>query len=314
MKLSIVTTLYRSAAHVEEFYRCASAAAAAVSEDYEIIMVDDGSPDNALDIAIGLHERDPRVCVLGLSRNFGHHKAMMAGLRYARGSLVFLIDVDLDVGPECLVEFYGDLARSRADVIYGVRDAREDALVNRLGGWMFYAVFNRLSPHRLPVNLTTARLMTRRYVDALCRHQEREMIIAGLWVITGYEQIPRTVQKLSRRESSYSFGRRIALLIDAIIAFSDRPLIFIFYLGSFISLLSSVGAAYLIARRVFFGTVASGWLSLIVSTWLLGGLIIFCLGVVGFYLSKVFIETKQRPYTIVRDVYDRSGEAAPRGV
>jgi putative glycosyltransferase len=314
MKLSIVTTLYKSAAHVEEFYRRASAAAAAVTEDYEIVMVDDGSPDDSLDIAIGLHEHDARVRILSLSRNFGHNKAMMAGLGYARGDLTFLIDVDLEVGPECLVEFYADLTRSHADVVYGVQDAREDALVNRLGGWMFYAVFNRLSPHRLPVNLTTARLMTRRYVDALCRHQEREMIIAGLWVITGYKQVPRTVRKLSRRESSYNLGRRIALLIDAVIAFSNRPLIFIFYLGLFISLLSSFGAALLIARRVFFGTVASGWLSLIVSTWLLGGLIIFCLGVIGFYLSKVFIETKQRPYTIVRDVYDRCGGAGTRGV
>ena len=314
MKLSIVTTLYKSAPYVEQFYRRASAAAVAVTDDYEIVMVDDGSPDNSLDLAIALYERDPRVCILSLSRNFGHHRAMMTGLGHARGSLVFLIDVDLDVGPECLVEFYADLNQSHADVIYGVQDAREDSVINRLGGWMFYAVFNRLSSHRLPVNLTTARLMTRRYVQALLRHQEREMIIAGLWVITGYRQMPRTVRKLSKQESSYDLRRKAALLIDAVIAFSNRPLIFIFYLGLSISLLSTAGAAYLVARRLLYGTVASGWLSLIVSTWLLGGLIIFCLGVIGFYLSKVFVETKQRPYTIVRDVYDRTGEAADRAV
>lgn len=314
MKLSIVTTLYKSAAYVEEFYRRASAAGVAVTEDYEIVMVDDGSPDNSLDIAIGLHERDPRVCVLSLSRNFGHHKAMMTGLGHARGDLTFLIDVDLDVAPECLGGFYADLSECHADVIYGVQDAREDSLGSRLGGWMFYAIFNRLSSHRLPVNLTTARLMTRRYVEALCRHEEREMIIAGLWVITGYTQLPRVVRKLSGRKSSYDLRRKAALLIDAIIAFSNRPLILIFYLGLFISLLAGSGAAYLVARRVFFGTMASGWLSLIVSTWLLGGVIIFCLGVIGFYLSKVFIETKQRPYTIVKDIYDRRGEVANRAL
>lgn len=314
--LSIVTTLYRSEATVEEFYARVRAAAQAITDDFEIVFVNDGTPDGSLALALALYERDPRVRVIDLSRNFGHHKAMMTGLAHARGDLVFLIDSDLEEAPELLGEFHATL-RDRGgavDVVYGVQRERKGGLVERISGQVFFRVFNLLSADPLPVNVLTVRLMTRRYVESLVGHQERETIIAGLWVLTGYAQIAMPVVKGSRRASSYGLIARATHFVNAVTSFSDRPLVMIFYIGTLICVLASAAAVYLIVRKLFFSVGMAGYPSLIVSIWLLGGLTIFCVGLIGIYLSKVFIETKQRPYAIIREHYQRAAPApqAPR--
>jgi putative glycosyltransferase len=308
--LSIVTTLYCSAPHLEEFYRRASAAAETITSDYEIVFVNDGSPDDSLLIALELFERDPRVRVVDLARNFGHHKAIMTGLRHARGQLVFLVDVDLEEDPELLTAFAAALDTAGADVVYGVQQERRGNWFERWSGRIFFRIFNLMSDHPIPENLLTVRLMTRRYVSALLSHGEREMVIAGLWVLTGFRQLPIAVTKHSRSKTTYNLGRKFAVLVNSITSFSNRPLVFIFYLGVVIGTLAAVAALYLVIRRIFFGILLPGWPSLIVSVWLLGGLILACLGIIGIYLSKIFIETKQRPYTIVRSVHERTADPA----
>jgi putative glycosyltransferase len=303
MRLSVVATLYRSEAFVSVFHERVSEAARALDPDYEIVLVNDGSPDRSLALAVALHERDARVRVVDLSRNFGHHRAMMTGLAHARGDLVFLIDSDLEEDPALLGLFHGEMERTRADVVYGVQAERKGGFFERVSGRIFFATFNRLSPFPMPANLCTVRLMTRRYVDALVAHRERQFNIGGLWAITGFDQVPVTIAKEARDGSTYSFARKLTVLVDAVTSFSDRPLIAVFYLGLAIFGAATAAATYLMVRRVFFGVLLAGWPSLIVSVWLLGGLNLFCLGLIGIYLSKVFIETKQRPYTIVRRLY-----------
>ena len=187
MRLSVVTTLYASAPYLREFHARASAAARALAQDYELVLVNDGSPDDSLAIALELFHADPHVRVIDFSRNFGHHKAMMTGLAHARGELVFLIDCDLEEDPELLATFAERLRTSGADVVYGVQRERKGNALDRLGARAFYAVFNWLSSDPIPPNLLTARLMTRRYVDALTAHRERQTQISGLWAITGFE-------------------------------------------------------------------------------------------------------------------------------
>ena len=308
MELSIVTTLYRSAPYLEGFYRRMSAAAGQITADYEIIFVNDGSPDSSLEMALALYEQDEKVRVADLSRNFGHHKAMMTGLARARGDLVFLIDCDLEVDPEVLAAFFARFRESGVDVVYGVQETRQDRLVDRAFGLLFYTLFNRLSDDPLPHNLVTTRLMSRRYVSALVQHREREVLIGGLWVITGFEQAPIVVHKANKGSSTYNLGRKVTIIVNAITSFSNKPLLFIFYLGCIILFLASIAAADLIVQRLFFGVLLAGWPSLIVSVWLLGGLTIFCLGVIGIYLSRIFIETKHRPYTIIPQMYERQTE------
>ncbi len=308
MELSIVATLYRSAEYLEDFHRRVTAAAQRLTSDYEIVLVNDGSPDGSLEAALALHRRDARVRVVDLSRNFGHHKAMMTGLAHSRGERVFLIDSDLEEPPELLASFDERLRSEQADAVYGVQEFRKGGFLERISGALFFSIFNSLSGTPIPRNVVTVRLMTRRYVAALLAHGEREMIIAPLWVITGFKQIPVSITKGSRTATSYSLGRKIAHVVNAVTSFSDRPLVLIFYLGLAISALSGAAAAYLIVRRLFFGVLLSGWPSLIVSLWLLGGLTLFSIGIVGIYVAKVFIETKHRPYTIVRQLYDRTAE------
>jgi hypothetical protein len=154
MDLSIVTTLYYSSPYLEEFYARTCAAAEQITDDYEIILVNDGSPDDSLDVALSLFERDDRVKVVDLSRNFGHHKAVMTGLAHARGDLVFKIDCDLEEEPELLGEFYAEMIKDPSvDVVYGVQQRRKGGPFERLSGSLFYRLFNLLSDHPVPSNL-----------------------------------------------------------------------------------------------------------------------------------------------------------------
>jgi putative glycosyltransferase len=307
MELSIVTTMYYSAPYIQEFYDRISAAAQKITNDYEIIFVNDGSPDDSLNIAVALYEKDSKVRVIDFSRNFGHHKAMMTGLMHAKGGLVFLIDCDLEEEPELLETFYAEHRKNDdVDVVYGVQKARKGGFVEKISGNIFYWMFNLFSSYPVPSNLVTARLMSKRYVDSLVKHKDREIFMAGLWAITGFKQIPLMVTKLDKGNSSYDLRRKISILVNSITSFSNKPLLFIFYLGSIILFISSLAALHLIIRRVFFGVLLAGWPSLMVTIWLLGGLTIFCVGVIGIYLSRVFMETKERPYTIIRQIYERS--------
>ncbi|QSV72847.1 MAG: glycosyltransferase family 2 protein [Aphanizomenon flos-aquae KM1D3_PB] len=306
MYLSIVTTLYYSAPYIPEFYQRVSTEAQKLTDDYEIVFVNDGSPDDSLDIAVKLHQEDRRIRVIDLSRNFGHHKAIMTGLSYARGKLIFLLDSDLEEEPELLSLFHEHYQSSDVDVVYGVQKVRKGNIFEKITGEIFYKFFNLISSYPVPANLITARLMSQRYVKALVDHKDKEIFLAGLWAITGFKQVPLVVKKHSKGKSTYNFLRKLSIVINSITSFSNKPLIFVFYLGGLISLISGIAAIVLVIRRIFFNVLLAGWPSLIVSIWLLGGLTIFCLGVIGIYIAKVFSETKQRPYTIVRNVYESS--------
>ncbi|MDF3867530.1 glycosyltransferase family 2 protein [Pseudomonas denitrificans (nom. rej.)] len=304
MKLSVVATMYLSAPHLLEFHhRASEAARKLVGDDYEIVLVNDGSPDNSLAIARELVARDAHVVVVDLSRNFGHHKAMMTGLAHARGEQIFLIDSDLEEDPEWLLDFAQILARRSSDVVYGVQDTRKGNWFERTSGRLFYWLLNRLSGDDLPQNVVTARLMTRRYVDALLLHREREIFIVGLWHLTGFDQVAEIVTKKSSSQTSYTLSKKLSLMVNAITAFSNAPLVWVFNIGAIISATALLYTLYLVANWLLFTTPLLGWTSVMASIWLVGGMIICFIGVVGIYLSKIFSEIKQRPYTIVRDIH-----------
>lgn len=308
MKLSIVTTLYSSSPYLLEFYARITEAAKTITKDYEIVLVNDGSPDDALDIAVSLYQDDPRVRVIDLSRNFGHHKAMMTGLAHARGERVFLIDCDLEEDPGLLVEFNASFDSDDVDVVYGVQESRKGGWFERASGRLFYMLFNLLSGKEIPSDMAVVRLMSKRYVTNLVAHRESEMFIAGLWKITGFKQTSVVVQKGSKKDSTYDLRRKLVLLARGITSFSNKPLIYIAYLGIAMLALSSLYIIYRVFVRLFFGQPPEGYTSLIVSIWFVGGLIIFALGIIATYLSVVFVETKNRPYTIIRHIYGGLGE------
>jgi putative glycosyltransferase len=306
MKLSIVATLYQSAIYINDFCeRVTASAQELVGEDYEIILVNDGSPDNSLDIAIQLHQQDEHVMVIDLSRNFGHHKAMIAGLEHASGERIFLIDSDLEEDPEWLLDFSRQMFEEKADVVYGRQRRRKGSWFERWSGNIFYTIFNWLVEIEHPRNIVTARLMTRQYVDALLRYREHEMVISCLWVITGFKQVERMVDKHGESESSYNFFKKIRHVTNGVTSFSEVPLKLIFYIGSFIFLGAMTYVVSLVYNKIFLSRPIEGWTTVVVSIWLLGGLVISFIGVLGIYLSKIFIETKRRPNYIVRSIYGK---------
>lgn len=304
MKLSIVATLYQSAPHLKEFYERSSAAAQQlVGNDYEIILVNDGSPDNSVDLAIHLHEKDAHVVVVDLSRNFGHHKAMMTGLAQANGENVFLIDSDLEEEPEWMLSFSKIMLHENCDVVYGVQTERKGGLLEKVTGSIFYKLFRALTGINQPNNIVTARFMSRRYLVALLNHQERELNIGGLWIVTGFKQVPSAIRKLSSSPTTYTLSSKFSHLVNAVTSFSSLPLVYTFYTGLLISSSALIFILYLFIRYFFIATPPSGYTSLIASVWLFAGLIIFFLGIQGIYISKIFSEVKQRPYTIIRRIH-----------
>ena len=306
MKLSITTTLYQSAPYIREFYERASLVAQKIAgQSYEIIFVNDGSPDDSLKHAISLTLIDGHIKVVDLSRNFGHHKAMMTGISCAKGDHVFLIDSDLEEEPEWLALFEDTMAKTNCDVVVGVQESRKGGWFERWSGDIYYKIFCSWVGIKIPKNVVTARLMKRHFVNELIKHDEREIFLGGLFYLTGYMQITQKIKKHSSSETTYTFPRKIGLLINQITSFSVIPLVAIFYFGLAIWLLSCIFIMYLAIKWGFFAAPPSGWTTLIASIWFLGGLMIVFLGVIGIYLSKVFIESKRRPYTTIRKVYER---------
>jgi putative glycosyltransferase len=305
-KLSVVSTMYCSADFVREFYRRVSTAAQSVTDSYEIVLVDDGSPDGSLQIAMELAESDARIRIVELSRNFGHHPAILAGLRHAEGELIFLIDIDLEEQPEWLVDFWRDLHAESADMVYGVQTVRAGSALKRHTGTLFYRFFNLGSDIRIPTNGCTVRLMRRPYLEAIKRVTETHVFMMGLFSWAGFVQRPRPVTKIRRASaSSYTPLKLIGLSVNAITSFSSYPLTLIFTGGLVITFFSVAFAIRLVVQKLLYPDyILSGFTSIMVSVWFLGGTIISVLGVIGMYVGKIFSEAKSRPQYIVRRVYD----------
>lgn len=303
MKVSVVTSLYLSESYIEAFYVRVKQAVRQITSEYEVIFVNDGSPDGSKDRVLKLLSEEPAIRLVDLSRNFGHHKAIMAGLMHATGDLIFQIDVDLEEEPEILLPFYTKMKETGADVVYGVQDKRKGDWLERVMGGLFYHMFNFLSDVRMPPNLLIARLMTRQYVNALLEHKEYELDLGGLWSITGFNQVPVVVHKLSKGITSYTPGKRLALAVRSITAFSNRPLLLIAAVGLGVLVLAFLYFVYISWVYLTAGKPPDGFTTLILSIWFLGGMTLLALGVIAIYLSTIFIETKKRPYVIVRKVY-----------
>ena len=307
MRISVVSSLYNSAEFIPELHRRLCETLDRITADYEIILVNDGSPDASLAVALKIIEKgQSHLKLIDLARNCGQHKALITGLKHATGDFVFMMDSDLEEEPEWIELFWAEYQKFKAevDVIYGVQSTRRGKLYERLSGRTFYKVFNLLSSVKVQNNPTPFRLMTRRYVDALIQFKEQEVFFLGISLLAGFEQRSILVEKHNSISTTYNIIKKIDQFINAITSFSKRPLMFVFYLGAIISLLSFIFLLVILAQYIFFGIGVEGWTSLIVSIWLVGGIVIFCTGIIGIYLSKIFIEVKNRPYSIIKKVYE----------
>lgn len=306
LQLSVVTSVFRSETFLPAFIdEMIEAIAAANITRYEIIFVNDGSPDGSRDLLLHACDKNPAIKLLDLSRNFGHHKAVVAGLAHTRGELVFLIDCDLEVRPAALGRFLHAMDPGRPDVVYGVQDKRKGALIERWGGALFWWLFNHLSQISVPPNVLTERLMTRRYVDALLSLGDRNVFLGGMMYWTGFRQVGITVSKTRRAgRSSYSLKRRFSLLVEAVTSFSTVPLKLVLLAGLLITACSLLGVVALVARKLLDpAAILTGYTSLMLAVVGMGGMVLTTLGILGLYVARVFTQTQDRPLYIVRDFY-----------
>lgn len=305
--LSVVTSVYRSERFLATFIdEMVLAVDKSGISDYELIFVNDGSPDESLSHLMQARMHNPRIKIVDLSRNFGHHKAMLAGLSHAKGELTFIIDCDLEVRPGVFQRFLDTLRETHADVVYGVQTQRKGALVERAGGALFWRLFNMLSETQIPENVLSERLMKRRYVEALLSLGDRNVFLGGMMYWSGFRQVGTVVEKTQREgASTYSFRKRLSLLIEAVTSFSTVPLKLVLAIGLGFTLLATTAAIALLVRKLLYpATVLQGFTSLMLVMIGLAGVIITVLGVVGLYIARIYTQTQNRPLFIVRNFHD----------
>lgn len=310
MHLSIVSTLYKSKKFLDEFIEIVERSVDKLNiKDYEFVFVNDGSPDDSLEHLLTLQKSNKKIKALDLSRNFGHHYAIQAGLQYAKGDYVFLIDNDLEISPEILITFFNEMEKDGSlDVVYGYQDQRKGKFLEKYLGKVFWVLINALSDTKIPHNILTERLMTRKYVDALLSLNDANLFLGGMMHWVGFEQKGISIKKRQRQgQSTYSFRKRAELMIQAITSFSGKPLVYLFYFGILTSIFSVGFIVYLIVRKlIYMDAVQIGWTSLVAVSILILGMLSTFLGIIGIYLYKVFIQVQGRPNAIVKTVYKKS--------
>lgn len=306
-ELSIVSSFYRSRSYLPAFFE---GIRNAVSEcgitDYEVICVNDGSPDDSLHYALEEKKKWPQLKLVDLSRNFGHHYAIHAGISLAKGKYTFIIDCDLEVTPSVLKDFYSKIQEEKADVIYGYQESRKGSAVEKHGGGLFWNLFNKLSNTKVPPNILTERIFTTRYREAILKLGDKNLFLAGMYHWAGFQQIGIPIKKgLRKGKSTYTIMRRLQLMLEAISSFSEKPLRLLFNFGIMAMLLAFSAALYLVIKKLIYGDAISvGWTSIITLIFFIFGIIMSALGILGIYLSKIFNQIQNRPLYIIKDIYN----------
>lgn len=306
MQLSVVTTIFKSEIYLDEFLReIMNSITYLRTREFELIFVLDGITDNSKELLLKKQIEIPQIKIIELSRNFGHHYAITAGLSLAKGDKVFLIDCDLEVSPSVLIDFDEVLCKTFADVVYGYQKKRKGNIIERELGGLFWKLFNKFSEIKIPHNVVTERLMTKLYVDSLITLGDKNLFLGGMMYWIGFIQVPIEVNKKQRvGKSSYNISRRINLLIEAVTSFSETPLKMIFKTGIIITFISLSIALFLILRKIMNpDTILMGYTSIITILLFSLGIITSSLGIVGIYIARIFKQSQNRPNYIIKKIY-----------
>ncbi|USD68259.1 glycosyltransferase family 2 protein [Vibrio sp. SCSIO 43136] len=279
--------------------------------DSEIVYVDDGSSDGSAQLIDTFNGDSVAIRSLVLSRNFGKEAAMSAGLKYCRGEAVILIDADLQDPPELIPQMV-ETWQQGYDVVNMQRSERQgETVMKKASAAVFYRLLNALVKNAIPENVGDFRLLSRRVVDELNELPERNRYMKGLFVWPGYDQITLPYQRESRSagETKWNYLKLFGLAVDGITSFSIRPLRLATFAGSFIALSALVYGLFIIFKTLIFGESVTGYPSMMVVQLALGGIQLLCMGLLGEYIGRIFIESKGRPLYLVKSVNDRFKQA-----
>lgn len=298
--ISCVVPVYNEQANVENFFTALSACLQQMTNQYEIIVVDDGSRDGTVPAILSL-PAEFHIKLLGLSRNFGKETALTAGLEHCSGDVAIILDADFQHPLETLPEFlnrWGD----GFEMVYGERKNRDyESRIKRGFTYCFYWLMNKITKIEIPDNAGDFRLLDRKVIDALNKINERTRFMKGLYAWVGFKKtaVPFDVKERAAGKSSWGFARLTELAMTGITSFSDVPLRVWGFVGFVISLLSLVYAIYFVTYTLIFGADLPGFPSIIVAVMFLGGIQLLSIGILGEYIARIFTEVKQRPKYIV---------------
>ncbi|WP_429971353.1 glycosyltransferase family 2 protein [Fructilactobacillus sp. Tb1] len=307
--ISLVVPCYNEQESIELFYNTVEKVFAAMNKDEkkyvpDYIFINDGSSDNTLKILNELHNKHPEtVHFISFSRNFGKESAMSAGLRNAHGDYVALMDVDLQDPPELLPEMLKIISTEDYDCVGCIQTSRKQNPIRAFLSASFYHVIDYLSDVKIKPNVRDYRLMSRQYVDAVNELTEYNRFSKGIfsWVGFNTKYIKYPGRERAAGETHWSMIQLLEYSIEGIIDFSDAPLKVATWVGGLSCIFAVIGIFVTIIRALFFGGSVAGWPSLVSIILLIGGIQLFCLGIVGKYIGKIYLETKHRPQYIIKE-------------
>lgn len=302
MTFSIVIPILNEEAIVTELYRRLKAVIDPLSDDVEVIFVDDGSADGTAETLQQLHKKDRRIKLVSLSRNFGHQAAITAGLDNASGSAIVLMDGDLQDPPELIPELVAKW-KDGYHVVYTVKRSRKEGAFKRLAFSLFYKIMHAFSSVSIPMEAGHFSLIDRRVADVIRGMHERNRFISGMRAWAGFRQtgIPFDREARFAGEPKMTLRRLTNLALDGLISFSHAPLRLAIYLGVIVAAGSFIGAIYVVYEKLFTDKAILGWASTIVAITFIGGMILLTLGVIGEYVGRIYDEVKQRPIYVVKE-------------
>ncbi len=300
MHISVVSPVYKAEKIVDELVERLVRSLSLITSDFEIVLVDDNSPDASWEKILRNCNNDKRVKGIRLSKNFGQHNAITCGLDYCSGDWVVVMDCDLQDKPEEIIKLY-EKAKEGNDVVLGRRDKRTDGFIKKTSSKIFYKTFNFLTDMNCDSEVGAFRIISRKVVENFRQIRESNRYFYGLVQWMGFSPVTVNVAHGERFEgkSTYSFFKLFSMALETIISYSDKPLRIVTMIGLFMSTITFAFGFYLFLRAIILGSPVTGWSSLIVSMYFLSGIIITVLGIVGLYLGKTYSETKKRPIYII---------------
>lgn len=307
--ISIVIPCYNEQEVLQQLQDRLTAAADQWGEPWEVIAVDDGSRDGTWDKLVAMNAMDPRWKLVRFARNFGHQKAVSAGIDHASGDAVFVIDADLQDPPEELYRFL-DKWREGYEVVYAVRKNRKENLFKRSCYFLFYRLLDRMATQKIPLDSGDFCLMDRKVVDVLKAMPEQNRFVRGLRAWAGFRQVGLEYDRAARAagQPQYTLKKLVQLAFDGMLSFSSAPLRLATYMGLVVSACAFLGTAFTVVQRIF-GTwfeqigmaPAPGFATIVISILFLGGVQLVCLGIMGEYIGRIYEEVKGRPLWVISE-------------
>jgi len=300
--ISVVTPIYGCGASLDALYERLRDTLTTITQDFEIIMVNDASPDNAWETIKDLSQKDSRVKGVNLSRNFGQHRAIAAGLDYAEGDWTVVMDCDLQDQPEDIIKLHNK-AQEGYEIVFGRRVERKDNAFKRFTSKMFYMVNDYFTENKMDNTVANYSIISKKVRESVLKFKEQNRVYALYVNWVGFRQVYIDIEHAQRPvgKSSYTLSKMIHLAIDSIVSQSNKPLRLAIKFGFILSFMSFLYGSWLILRYFLFSIAAEGWTSVMVSIYFIGGLMFANMGMLGLYIGKIFDETKNRPIYLVQE-------------